>query len=61
MSEFPKPPKSTPRALVSWALYDWANSAHPTLITTFVFAAYFTQAVAADPLTGTAQWGYATA
>ena len=55
----PARPAST-RALVSWALYDWANSAHPTLITTFVFAAYFTQAVAADPLAGTAQWGYAT-
>jgi UMF1 family MFS transporter len=47
-------------ALVSWAFYDWANSPHPTLITTFVFAAYFTQAVAADPVTGTTQWGYAT-
>jgi UMF1 family MFS transporter len=54
----PSRPASVP-ALVAWALYDWANSAHPTLITTFVFAAYFTQGVAADPVTGTAQWGYA--
>ena len=69
MAEFPKPPEPSnrtpaspapPRALAAWALYDWANSAHPTLITTFVFAAYFTQGVAADPISGTAQWGYAT-
>ncbi|MCC7016178.1 MAG: MFS transporter [Rhodospirillales bacterium] len=30
-------------------------------MTTFVFAAYFTKGVAPDPVTGTAQWGYATA
>ena len=47
------------RALFSWCLFDWANSAFPTVITTFVFAAYFTKAVAADAVTGTAQWGYA--
>jgi UMF1 family MFS transporter len=54
-----RPPTSRV-ALASWALYDWANSALPTLITTFVFSAYFTQGIAADPVTGTAQWGYAT-
>ncbi len=36
------------RALLAWCVYDWANSAIPTLIVTFVFAAYFTQAVAPD-------------
>lgn len=50
---------ATPRALLSWCLYDWANSAFPTVITTFVFAAYFTKAIAADEVTGTTQWGYA--
>ena len=29
------------------------------MITTFVFAAYFTKVVAADEVAGTAQWGYA--
>lgn len=48
-----------PRALFAWCSYDWANSAFPTVITTFVFAAYFTKAVAVDEVTGTAQWGYA--
>ncbi len=47
------------RGLVAWCLYDWANSSFPTVIVTFVFAAYFTKAVAADPVAGTAQWGYA--
>ena len=43
----------------SWCLYDWANSAFPTVITTFVFSAYFTKAIAADEITGTSQWGWA--
>lgn len=47
------------RGIIGWCLYDWANSAFPTVITTFVFAAYFTKAVAADPVSGTEQWGYA--
>jgi UMF1 family MFS transporter len=46
------------RALISWCLYDWANSAFPTVIITFVFATYFTGSVALDKITGTAYWGY---
>jgi UMF1 family MFS transporter len=49
------------RAVAAWCFYDWANSAFPAVITTFVFATYFTQAVAPDPVTGTAMWGHATA
>jgi MFS transporter, UMF1 family len=45
--------------LVSWAMYDWANSAHAAVITTFVFSAYFVKGVAADPVRGTEIWGYA--
>ena len=44
-------------ALAAWCLYDWANSAFPTVITTFVFSAYFTGYVASDTVTGTALWG----
>jgi MFS transporter, UMF1 family len=44
---------------ISWALYDWANSAFSAVIVTFVFATYFSQGIAADPVTGTAQWGWA--
>jgi len=47
------------KAIVSWCLYDWANSAYPTVVTTFIFGAYFTKAVAVDPEAGTAAWGYA--
>ncbi len=42
-----------------WALYDFANSAFPTVIETFVFAAYFTRTVAPDAVTGSALWGLA--
>ncbi len=49
------------RALVAWCFYDWANSAFPTVVITFVFAAYYTTAIAEDPLTGTAEWGLAIA
>lgn len=43
----------------AWAFYDWANSAFPTVIITFVFAAYFTKGVAENEVLGTQQWGYA--
>lgn len=52
-------PVTSTSARLAWAFYDWANSAFPTVITTFVFAAYFTKGVALDPIAGTAQWGWA--
>jgi len=48
-----------PLGLGAWCLYDWANSAFPTVVTTFVFSAYFTKMVAPDTVTGTSAWGYA--
>ncbi|MGG5811910.1 MFS transporter [Falsiroseomonas sp. CW058] len=42
----------------AWALYDWANSSFPTVVSTFVIAAYFAQGIAADPAAGQAQWGW---
>lgn len=47
------------RALISWCLYDAANSAFPTVVTTFVFGAYYTQAIAKTPEEGAADWGLA--
>jgi UMF1 family MFS transporter len=44
---------------VAWCSFDWANSAFPTVIVTFVFAAYFAKAVAADDIIGTSQWSFA--
>ena len=51
--------RASNRALAAWCSFDWANSAFPTVITTFVFAAYFTEGVSADKAAGTAAWGYA--
>lgn len=47
-------------ALISWAFYDWANSAFATVIQTFVFAAYFVKTVAVNETIGSAQWGTIT-
>ncbi|MGI9418101.1 MAG: MFS transporter [Geminicoccaceae bacterium] len=47
------------RGRFAWALYDWANSAFAAVIVTFVFATYFSQGIAVDEITGTAQWGWA--
>jgi MFS transporter, UMF1 family len=54
-------PTATNRQLLAWALYDWATSPFFAVIITFVFAAYFTQGVAADEIEGTRLWGYAIA
>ena len=47
------------RAIWSWALYDFGNSAFTTLVITFVYATYFTQAIAPHPITGTVLWSRA--
>jgi UMF1 family MFS transporter len=46
------------RKAIAWATFDWANSAFPTVVSTFVIAAYFSQGIAPDPATGQAQWGW---
>jgi MFS transporter, UMF1 family len=51
-----KPEGAGGRAVAAWVLYDWAYGAFTTVVTTFVFATYFTQKVAADPATGAALW-----
>ena len=47
------------KTIASWALYDWANSAFTTLVVTFVYSTYFTQAIAPDEVTGTVLWSRA--
>lgn len=49
-------PRDNRRLIASWCLYDWANSAFTTLVVTFVYATYFTRAIAPDEITGTALW-----
>lgn len=47
-------------ALIGWILFDWAAQPYFTLITTFVYAPFFASAIAADPASGQALWGFAT-
>ena len=42
-----------------WSLYDFANSSFTTLIVTFIYAAYFTKAIAENEIIGTALWARA--
>jgi len=53
------PSRESPRVIGSWALYDWANSAFTTLVVTFIYGTYFSEAMAPDPITGTTWWGRA--
>jgi UMF1 family MFS transporter len=53
--------RNAPLVIWSWALYDWANSAFNTLIATFIYSTYFTQAMAPDEVTGTLWWSRAVA
>jgi MFS transporter, UMF1 family len=47
------------RALAAWCLFDWANSAFPTIVTTFLFSAYFTDYVAETHAVGQSLWSFA--
>ncbi len=49
---------ASPRAVYAWAFFDWANSAFPTVVSTFVIATYFSEAIARNPTEGQAQWGW---
>src|SRR3954470_3690864 len=54
-------PKTSRGAIAGWVLFDWAAQPFFTLITTFVYAPYFANVIAADPAQGQALWGYAIA
>ena len=47
------------RAIIAWCLFDWANSAFPAIVTTFLFSAYFTDHVAPTHADGQALWSWA--
>lgn len=53
------PATDVPKVIWSWAMFDWANSAFTTLVITFIYATYFTKAMAPDEVTGTAWWSRA--
>lgn len=60
--ERPDPTRhASPAGVAGWILFDCATQPYFTLVLTFVFAPYFASAVAPDPVTGQALWGFATA
>lgn len=46
-------------AIFAWCLYDWSAAAFSIIVTTFIFATYFTSKVAANKIIGTYQWANA--
>ena len=42
-----------------WSLYDFANSSFTTLVVTFIYATYFTEAIAENKIIGTTLWSRA--
>ncbi|MDR3478960.1 MAG: MFS transporter [Gammaproteobacteria bacterium] len=49
------------RILLAWCLFDWASSAFPVVIITFIFGTYFTSHIATNSIIGTYQWANAMA
>ena len=47
------------RHTVFWCLYDFGNSAFPALVLSFVYAPFFMNHIAGDPIQGEKLWGYA--
>lgn len=43
---------------LAWSFYDWANSAHSTIIVTFIFSVYFARSVYGDETQGSAVWAH---
>ena len=51
-----RPASGSSRDILAWALYDFANSPFTTLVVTFIYATYFTQAVPGGVERGTVLW-----
>ncbi len=44
------------KTVVSWAMYDFANSAFTTLVVTFIYSTYFVKSLASSEIIGTTLW-----
>jgi UMF1 family MFS transporter len=53
--------KAGAAGITSWMLFDWASQPFYTLVSTFLFAPYFTAFVIGDAAQGAALWGYTMA
>ena len=47
------------KSTIAWCLYDWAAASFSIIVTTFIFATYFTTKIAANKIVGTYQWANA--
>jgi UMF1 family MFS transporter len=47
--------------IAAWFLYDFADSAFPTVIGTFLFSVYFARGIVGDEITGTTYWTWTMA
>lgn len=54
----PNNKKSGVLGIFCWCVFDWAHSAFPTVIITFIFGTYFVRSVAHSNVEGTALWGW---
>ena len=54
----PSPRPFDRRAVWSWSLFDFANSAFTTLVITFIYATYFVRGVAENETAGTVLWSW---
>lgn len=52
--------KDNRKSIWGWYFYDWASQPYNTLLITFIFAPYFTSAVADNPVEGQALWARMT-
>ena len=47
------------KTIFSWSMYDFANQPYTTLVITFIYSTFFTKAIAANEIAGTALWSRA--
>jgi len=47
------------KEMLSWTLYDFANSAFTTLVVTFIYSTYFTKSIAPNEIDGSVLWAQA--
>jgi UMF1 family MFS transporter len=50
--------EASKRGQFSWALFDWANQPFFTVVTTFIFAPYYTNVMIGDPIHGQSAWAF---
>ena len=50
------PKTSNRKTIISWMMYDFANSSFANNVTTFIYAAFFTKVIAENEIIGTALW-----